>query len=478
MTTLDFSKSLAQRRAYHRFQPNTTVGLGWGRGLGKSFFLRQQWFIQADKWEFRRRPGAPHPGVRQVLLMPTLEQARKVHFDLMQLELEGMWKAFGARFNQQTFRLVFPGGSWVQWVSAERAHLLRGIRADIVYGDECDDLDPDTISSVVDPWFSEPHSLKMQLYTGTPRRGRYGLLYKAVKEWPREAYWTAQGFEPEQAARFAGQHFGIHATAYDAPALVDPEYVDKIRGKTQPTIFRREWLCDFDAADGLVYGMFDEDFHVRPAPPRPVWNEIVVCADHGFTDAGCILILGIQGHGRDAVVWVLHEIYETERPTSWWRDKAKQIVGWYPQAKWYADPSRADVIADWKRLGARFPEVVGLNAIEAGIMAVADRLWIREAETMETQIDADGAGMRVFDAGKEAKKTSRLYVTPQCVNTIREFGTYRRKRDPRNPEAVLETVEDRNNHAMDTLRYGVFGRFGPTEGGGRNAGRTQLGRAP
>ena len=47
---------------------------------------------------------------------------------------------------------------------------------------------------------------------------------------------------------------------------------------------------------------------------------------------------------------------------------------------------------------------------------------------------------------------------PKCKNTIREFGLYRRKKLP--DGTFSEEPEDRNNHAMDALRYLCMGRFG------------------
>lgn len=67
-------------------------------------------------------------------------------------------------------------------------------------------LDPQLVDAVVAPWFSEPHSLRMMMLSGTPRRGRKGLLWLATKSWPL--------LDPSV-------YFGFDATAYDAPKLVD-----------------------------------------------------------------------------------------------------------------------------------------------------------------------------------------------------------------------------------------------------------------
>jgi phage terminase large subunit len=68
--------------------------------------------------------------------------------------------------------------------------------------------------------------------------------------------------------------------------------------------------------------------------------------------------------------------------------------------------------------------------------------------------------MLVIRQREDTPRFARLHISPTCPNTIREFGLYRRKRDPRNREAFLDDIEDRNNHAMDAIRYAIFNRFG------------------
>jgi tRNA(Met) C34 N-acetyltransferase TmcA len=177
MVTLSRPQSLAHRA----LQRGNTVCIPWGRGCGKSYFVRLVWYLLIEQWDGRFRPGAPHRGVRIVLLMPTLEQAKKVHLKLLQDEIDeayGKWRHLGLKINKQDWRITAPGGSWIQWVTAERATNIRGMRCDLVCIDEADDVDIEVHEAIVDPWFSEHHSLGMTLIGGTPTRGRYGLLYK------------------------------------------------------------------------------------------------------------------------------------------------------------------------------------------------------------------------------------------------------------------------------------------------------------
>jgi hypothetical protein len=427
--------------AYRALVPGATVCTPWGRGGGKSTFLRLAAYLLVARWDSRLRPGAKTPGVRIVVLMPTLVQARKVHLTHLLNEIEGSgeWAWLGAVVNRSELRVSFPGGSWIQFVSAEAAQGSRGIRCDAVFVDEADDIDTEIVDAVSIPWFSEPHSLSMTLVSGTFKRGRYGLLYRT------HARGTGKLLDAE-GQRFA-DHASFLATCYDFPKFVSARAIEKARRETQPTIFAREWLSDADAAEGLVYSTFDEKFHVAEPAIGAVFSEVLIGGDHGWEDPGCFYAIGIIGSGADAVAHVVYEVYASHRDEDWWVAEAQKLVAWYPNAKWYLDPSRPDRIAALKsKAGIRLGDVD--NSIEAGVDCVANLLSIRERE-----------------GGRQA---ARLYVSPQCPNLIREFGLYRRKRDPKNRERILDDIEDKSNHGLDSIRYPLLARFRARAAGGRN----------
>jgi hypothetical protein len=425
-----------QFAALRAMKTHHTVGLGWGRGGGKSYFDRLAgWYLPIAEWDGRRRPGATDPGVRIAHLMPTLAQAKKVHAQKMRAELapEGPWGFLGARIDRTNWRVTFPGGSWVQWVSAEVADNARGIRCDIATVDEADDIDPAVYDAVLLPWFSEPWSAGLSILSGTPRRGRYGLLYRSFAR--------ARGRELDDEGQTFDDHFFSHATCYEFPRFISAANIARAKRESAPAYFQREYLCDFDAAEGLVYSLFDEDFHVREPDPRVRWREYIVGVDWGYAEPTAILVFGIAGHGQDVTIHQLDEIYETDLADSQIADIAKRLEVQYPGARWYADPSRPQSIADVKKF-ARVRIEPAENPIEDGIATVTDALLIRERSKESEDVYA------------------KLYVSPRCRSTIREFGEYRRKRDRKNPDRVLEAPEDKNNHAMDALRYAIFSHFG------------------
>ena len=419
-----------QADAFKVIRPNTTTCLAFGRGTGKSHFLRHHWYLSVAQWDGKFRPGAPYPGVRIILLMPTFKHCVDVHSSLLQAELSGQWKFLGGKIDRTKWRVSFPGGSWIQFFGAKEANSARGMRCDIVSEDECDDIEISDDESVVKPWFSELHSLRTKVATGTPLRGRFGLLYKLY----------------DLGRKRVGGHHSFHATYRDVPETVSREYVEEIRQTTAPSLFRREWECNFDSAEGLVYGdVFSESEHVREPPPGTTFSEYIVGVDHGFEDPGVFLRIGVAGSGEDATCYVLDEIYQTKQEETWWIGQAQKWVADAPRAKWYPDPSRPDRIkALRKQAGCSVPMKDGdkadvENAIEDGVSSVADRLVLRP--------------------GVSGSRVARLYISPRCPNLIREFGLYRRKRDPRDKDTILEAIAPGNDHGMDALRYAIHNRF-------------------
>jgi hypothetical protein len=450
-----------------------TVFLPWGRGVGKSWFRRQVWWTLVAAYERKLRPNCPKRlrGVRITSMMPTLKQFRDVHWADLEGELtgDGPWAWLGAKLDRQTCQITFPGGSWLKPfpAAAYNARTSRGMRTDVLDADECDDIDTAVYDSVATPWLSEPWSLGIELPGGTPTRGRHGLWWRmlestrlgrrirkgeigdadvlkmpaaqAIREvfekLPAEEWPPGLPLDADQATiAVLRSYYGLHATYRDAPETVSALAVARAKATTPKPTFQREWEADPDAGEGLVYP-FDETFHVRTAPLESTFNEFLVGADHGWVDPGVLLLIGIQGHGLDATAWILDEWYESECPNGLWDARAKAWSDDY-RAKFWPDPSRPDRINDFKRQGCRLGE--SDNNVLGGISRVADLLFIRTSESGD--------------------RWARLYVAPNCVNTIREFGLYRRKKRP--DGTFDDEPEDKHNHAMDAGRYALVGRFG------------------
>jgi len=448
---LDFQLNAPQFAAFQAFEPGVTVFTGWGRGVGKSWFHRFLWWNLVAKWDGVVRKDAlkPFRGVRIAILMPTLKQFKDVHLDGILNELEGDWSFLGGKVNGQTGSVRFPGGSWIKPMPARlyTSKTARGLRCDLVDSDECDDIDPEAHDGVAVPWLSEPWSLNMEAMGGTPTRGRHGLWWRMLEDGRKGARLRAGedpevvGVDPDNVEAIKSI-FAFHATYRDAPETVSPKAVAKAKATTPKATFEREWEANPDAGEGLVYQEFDSEFHVRTAPDWKTFGEFVVGADFGDVDPAVLLLIGIQGHGNDAVAWCLDEWYEPGTLNSVWDERAKA----WRFATFYPDPSRQDRIRDWRSFGLRVEDIPAeVKPIAAGIGRVAEMLFRRK-----TEYERHGE-TRVHEY-------ARLYFDPKCKNVIREMGLYRRKKLP--DGTFSEDPVDKNNHGADSLRYGLGGRFG------------------
>jgi len=426
-----FSFNAPQWAAWSHWKDGATVVCPWGRGGGKTWFIVVCMLLLVSAWDYVARGTAGLTGVRIVYIMPTLAQSKKTVLPVFERMLGSMFAFLRGSFNRVDYRVSFPGGSWIQFVSQEQREGLRGIRCDAIFADEADDIEVEFYDSVVAPWQSEPFSLRRKMLGGTPTRGRHGLLYRSHR----------RGVE-----RVEG-HYSRKWTWRDFPRSVDQESTEAQRRMAMAEgwlpRFEREWECNFDSGEGLVFPMFDESFHVREPHGATIWTEYLIGCDHGFADPGVRIEIGVAGHGEDAIAWALRETYERERVPDYWAQVDRDIVSRLPRdrTRFYADPSRADMVQQMRNCGARVAEVD--NAIEPGLARVANMLAKRNT--------ADG---RPF---------ARFYVSPSCVHTIKELCSYRWKKDRKDSDAFRDEVEDRNNHAIDSIRYALLGRFGRLE---------------
>ena len=156
----------------------------------------------------------------------------------------------------------------------------------------------------------------------------------------------------------------------------------------------------------------------RTPPDNVVWFYGV---DWGFAnDETAALRCCIMGKE----LYIDHEAYELGWPT----ESLPSLLNQIPDAtKWplRADNARPETIDYCRRHG--FPKIrrakKGKGSVEDGI---------------------------TFLQGMD------IVVHPRCANTVREFERYSYKTDPRTGE-ILPVIEDKNNHAIDALRYAVEG---------------------
>lgn len=433
--TIDFTRVPVQVDAYRAFQPGNRIANAWGRGTGKSWFAQTMMYLAVAKWDgtIRKTPAGPLRGVRIFYMFPTLKHFKRLgHAQRMldALSPHGPFGILGARIDRTDWSITFPGGSTIQILTAEVSN--RGARADIAVLDEADEIDIATYEAEVNPWFTEPWSLGQVLITGTPKRGRFGLLWRAFHVWPNG------DAEHEPVAG----HFGFHATVYDADGTtVSRAEADRARRTISPIRFDTEYMCNFDSSEGLVYPFFDPALHVRKPPALGEFHEYIVGLDHGFNDPTAIIVIGVLGSGKDTLLHVVREYYLHEKVASEIVNIAREVERDFPRAHWYADHDLAKNAQIKQDARVRIVEAEkGPGSVESGVAQVADFLFVQECE--------------------DGRRLAHLYVDPSCKHTIDEFGKYRRKRDARDIDRVLDTIDSsKDDHCMDAIRYAVFSHF-------------------
>lgn len=437
-----------QSIAHSLWRDAVLLVLAWGRGTGKSFCILTFAFLLVSVWDHvvREKLNGRFRGIRIAMLGPTRKQLVDIFGAQLRTALETShteqgWRFLGGKLNRTIWRVEFPGGSWIQFFGMDTADSARGIRCDVILTDECDDIEIAAYDSVAVPWLSEPWSFKRQLMGGTPRRGRHGLLYQRYR-----------------AGRDGADGVcSIHATYRDAPENVDVKFVERQRRLTPAAVFAREWECDFDAGEGLVYPMFSVDVHVRDPDPRAVPTETLVGVDWGFEDPGVMLVAHVYGSGADAAVHVVEEHYTSKQTISYWEGRARDIQRRFPRATFFADPSQPAHITQIAQARVRiFP---AKNDREDGVSAVADRLVQRTAAVTCDRHRSSFDGLEECPFCRQVSLPPRLFVAPSCRNLIKEMGLYRRKRG-REKDSYTDAIQDGNDHCLDSLRYLAFTRFG------------------
>lgn len=152
------------------------------------------------------------------------------------------------------------------------------------------------------------------------------------------------------------------------------------------------------------------------------YDDVAIGQDFGYNHANAILLLGI----KDDNIYILDEIYEHEKDTSEIIQMA--IAKAIPTNKqMWCDSAEPDRIKMWQKGGYSRAKGVDKGGSKGSVNAQID--WLKQR---------------------------RLYVHPQCINTIKEMQQWKWKHDDKTGEYLDEPVPVMDD-AMAALRYGTEG---------------------
>ena len=208
----------------------------------------------------------------------------------------------------------------------------------------------------------------------------------------------------------------LHFTMDDNPALSE-----SIRRRYETlytgVFYRRFILGQWCMAEGLVYD-FDPQIHVKE--PEKLGGRYYISVDYGTRNpfsAGLWQVL-------DGKAYRIREFYHSGRESGRmmtdeeYCDALESLAGNCFVEQVVIDPSAASLIAALRRRG-RFSVRKARNEVLPGIRWVATLL-----------------------------QTGRLFIGPECKDSIREFQLYRWE-----DKGEKDSVVKENDHAMDDIRY-------------------------
>jgi PBSX family phage terminase large subunit len=312
--------------------------------------------------------------------------------------------------------------------------------SEIVYGGLGGEEDLERIKSTEFGWFgideatetTEEHffmlcsRLRWRLPDGrTPR-------YAGILASNPEPGWVKERF----VDRSLPDHAFIRALPKDNPHLAQ-DYEEKLR-----EVYPHEWVRRYvegswDVFEGQIYKEFVRERHVyRDVEISPWWQHFR-SIDHGYTNPTCCLWGAVDHDGR---LWIYDEHYERELVI---RENARIIRQKHPDFRGVTliDPS---CFAATQHQGEGKVCSVADEYRKFGIVCISPYSrdgWVEEA-----------LGINIV---KRYLQEDLLRIHESCVNTVTEMLKYR-WRDLRTSSAdrnALEIPVDRDNHAMDALRY-------------------------
>jgi PBSX family phage terminase large subunit len=287
---------------------------------------------------------------------------------------------------------------------------LRGVTLAGAYGDE------------LTTWFSDFFGMLMS------RLSVRGAKFFGTTNPDTPSHWLKRDWL-DRASELNLKHF--HFTIDDNPNL-DPETVAELKKEFVGIWYDRYILGLWVEASGRIFDAWTEGrFVVNETPPLlRRWAAI----DFGRFNP---FVAQLQGFATDGRVYVVSEFRYDGRAMKRQKSEAeyvRDLIGWmrtltdagheWPEY-WFVDPTAVSFLNELYR--AEFSGVRPAdNDVRSGLQLVASSL-----------------------------STDRLRVNALCKGLREEFPTY--AWDPKAADRGIEQPLKKNDHSMDTLRYGLMG---------------------
>jgi len=219
--------------------------------------------------------------------------------------------------------------------------------------------------------------------------------------------------------------------AGDNPAIT-PEALERLKASiTDPDEYEMRINGNFKMLSGIVFREFTKEHIVKDEQiPTDLtyWGGL----DSGFDHPTVFLLLGVSRDGR---IFVIEEYSARLRTVKENAQEIKRLIGRLKLAgPIYIDPSCASITAANRVSVLRQYSLAGLEVTKA-----------RRTQDIGEKIIVDGI--------RQLFRDHSLFVSERCKCLIRELKVWSYKRDNHGASTSRETYVDKNNDAIDALKY-------------------------
>jgi len=329
-------------------------------------------------------------------------------------------------------RIILADGTRIETKSAKDPRTLAMRAPDGILGCEASQLDLDTF-----------YRLRGRV---PPKRG--WLFLSGTFE--GSLGWYPQLFASWQRASEDEQSFSLpsYSNTFLYPEGIDDPEIQKLRAQASDEFFMERIQGIPCPPAGLVFGEFRADIHLDEVAEWVPGEPVYLWMDPGY--AGAYAVMAVQD--INGQICAFDEVYEQGLTT----DAIIDIVTSKP---WWKDVHSGTIdIAGYQHQAMSAPAEMWME--RTGIYLDAQKIRINEGTER----------LKGFLKPDPITNKSKVVFSPKCDGILSEFGVvpspfdgqtraYRWKTD-REGNIVGNTPEDKNNHAIKAMIYGLVSRFG------------------
>ncbi len=397
-------------------------GIGSGKSWGLLYKIRELMRYQPYSiWEIGRN---------------TLRDLKEDTYEIC-FGSDGLFNGLG-KFDKTNNIFLMYNGSKIYFKHFDDPEAVRGPSISGVYIEQAEMVNPEVFRALTGrlrQWGSLKKGSQGFKYTEkfgkSPNHIHVPKHYLFLAANPGNSDWIKKEFIDKSEEELKNWEV-ILTTTYDNKDNLPPDYIDKMKAQHNDLWIQRNIYGSFEKAEGLVYSEFSGDYFPKGHLIDPIgtihFNEqIYIAIDPGFQHASVAIFAII----RDGRLIVFDEVYEKNETASTVAEIINKrlkdrFLGKWSQFNytWLIDPS-----ANRKEMGTG--QSIKSMYVDAGIVP----------------IDADNESIGARHVIKDLLKQRKILVTTNCLNTIREFNSY--KWHPTKLDQVVKMDDD----AMDCIKY-------------------------